>query len=204
MDDLLDVDRLVRLHESSVERWHTVAITHDEREPLWKLVLLNHAFNFQLWHEEDKARDPRASDTQIANVKRNIDKWNQQRNDAVERIDEFLVGALAQAGVTAAPDAPLNTETPGSAVDRLSILSLKVFHMREEAGRKDADAAHREKSAGRLAILLQQRADLSASLAALVKDIGAGRKRLKLYRQMKMYNDPTMNPVLYRGVPAKP
>lgn len=199
MASLLDVDRLVRLHEASVERWHAMPVTHDEREPLWKLVLLNHGYNFLLWHEEDKARDPKATAADIAAVKRAIDKLNQQRNDAVEKIDEHLIGALAEAGVRAADTAPLNTETPGSAMDRLSILSLKVFHMKEEAERKDADAAHREKAAGRLAILMQQRADLSGSLAALLDDLSAGRKRLRLYRQMKMYNDPTLNPVLYRG-----
>jgi len=203
MVDLLDVDRLVRLHEASVERWHDVPITHDEREPLWKLILLNHAYNFQLWHEEDKARDPRATDTEMARVKRAIDKLNQQRNDAAERIDEHLAGVLSEAGSAAPADAPLNTETPGSAVDRLSILALKVFHMREESARTDADAAHREKAAGRLAILLQQRTDLSGSLAALLEDLAAGRKRLNLYRQMKMYNDPALNPVLYRSAPKK-
>ncbi len=199
MDDLLDVDRLLRLHESSVERWHTTDIVHDEREALWKLILLNHGHNFRLWHEEDKARESGAKDTAIATVKRTIDKFNQQRNDAVERIDEFLVGALAEAGVAAPPDAPMNTETPGSVVDRLSILSLKVFHMREEAQRKDADAPHRRKAAERLAILEQQRVDLATALRALLDDLAHGRKRLKVYRQMKMYNDPTLNPVLYRS-----
>jgi hypothetical protein len=199
MAALLDVDRLLRLHEEAVERWHSQPPAHDEQEPPWSLVQLNHACNFQLWHEEDHARDPRASDAQIAQVKRSIDRLNQQRNDAVERIDEWLLAALARAGVTPSPEAPMNTETPGSVVDRLSILALKVFHMREEAQRQDADAAHRERAAARLAILIQQREDLAAGLAVLLKDIAAGRKRLKVYRQMKMYNDPSLNPVLYRA-----
>lgn len=201
MADLLDVERLVRLHASSVERWHAAPIVHDEREPLWRLVLLNHGFNFTLWHEEDKARDPKASDGAIAKVKRAIDAANQQRNDATERIDEFLLGALAEAGIAPGAAVPLNTETPGSVVDRLSILSLKIFHMREESLRSEADDAHRRKSAERLAILEQQREDLSQSLRTLLADLAAGRKRLKMYRQMKMYNDPTLNPVLYRSRP---
>ncbi len=203
MDTLLDVDRLLRLHESSVERWHTTEIVHDEREPLWKLILANHGHNFQLWHEEDKAREVGAGDAAIATVKRTIDKYNQLRNDAVERIDEFLVAALAEAGIAAPATAPLNTETPGSAVDRLSILSLKIFHMREEAGRQDADEAHRSKATGKVAILEQQRTDLAASLRALTADLAQGRKRLKVYRQMKMYNDPTLNPMLYRAQARK-
>lgn len=203
MVNLLDVERLVRTQEAAVQRWHAAPVGNDEREPLWTLILANHAFNFQLWHEEDKARDLHASDAQIAQVKRAIDKFNQQRNDAVERIDELLVQVLAQAGVAAPADAPLNTETPGSTMDRLSILALKIYHMAEEAHRADASAEHREKSAAKLAVLLQQRADLSASLAALLEDLAQGRKRLKIYRQMKMYNDPTLNPVLYKGAGAK-
>lgn len=199
MAALLDVERLLHWHESAVERWHAGPITEDERDPLWGQIQINHARNFQLWHEEDKARDPRASDAEIARVKRAIDRLNQQRNDAIERMDECLLAALAQAGVAPPAGTPLNTETPGSVIDRLSILALKVFHMREESERRDADAAHRERAAARLAILVQQREDLAASFAALLKDIATGRKRLKVYRQMKMYNDPTLNPVLYRA-----
>lgn len=199
MAALLDVERLLRWHESAVERWHAGPIAEDEHDPLWSQIQVNHARNFQLWHEEDKARDPRASDAEIARVKRTIDRLNQQRNDAIERMDECLLAALAKAGVAPPAGTPLNTETPGSVIDRLSILALKVFHMREESERQDADAAHRERAAARLAILVQQREDLAASFAALLKDIAAGRKRLKVYRQMKMYNDPTLNPVLYRA-----
>jgi len=193
----LSVADLVRLHAEAVARWHEAPVDPAHPEPFGALVMANHAFNFRLWHEEDQARDPAADDAVIAQVKRNIDRLNQQRTDAFEKIDDWVVAALAAAGVRAAPDAPLNSETVGSIVDRLSILALKVFHMDEQARRPDADEAHRLTCAGRLAVLTEQRADLAGSLEALVADLWAGRKRFKVYRQMKMYNDPALNPVLY-------
>lgn len=197
MDALIDPARLVRLHDRSVERWHAGPIVNDERDPLYALALANHAFNFQLWHEEDRARDRAADDAVIAQVKRAIDGFNQQRNDAMERIDEWMLNALAAAGVQPAADAPLHTETVGAVVDRLSILALKIFHMHEQTVRTDADEAHRESCRAKLAVLREQRDDLAASLALLEADLRAGRKRFKVYRQMKMYNDPSLNPVLY-------
>ena len=197
MDALLDVDRLVKLQADCVERWHSEAVGNAEAAPPWSLILENHGRNFELWHEEDQARDKRASDAVIAQVKRNIDRTNQQRNDAIERIDEYLLSELAARGVRTPEDAPLNSETAGNIVDRLSILALKVFHMREETVRRDVDEAHREKCRVRLAVLEAQRIDLAASLRALLHDLANGTRRLKVYRQMKMYNDPTLNPVLY-------
>jgi len=201
MASLIDVDRLVRLHADSVARWHANPSAPAEGGPddLWRALAENHRFNIELWHEEDKARDRGATDAVIAQVKRNIDRLNQQRNDAMERTDEALLRELERRGVRPGAGASLNSETPGSMADRLSILSLKVYHMDEEARRADADAAHREKAAGRLAILRTQVDDLAACLRAVEADLAAGRKRLKVYRQMKMYNDPTLNPVLYRS-----
>lgn len=197
MDALIDVDRLVHLHDQTVERWHAGPIVNDEREPFYTLALSNHAFNFQLWHEEDAARDRAADDAVIARVKRNIDGFNQQRNDAMERVDEWVLSSLAAGGV--APDAalPLHSESVGSIVDRLSILSLKIYHMREQTLREDAEEAHKATCRARLAVLREQRADLAQALRGLQEDLQAGRKRFKVYRQMKMYNDPTLNPVLY-------
>jgi len=199
---MLDIAAVNALHRQTVVRWH--------REPIGNFypgilhtVCQQHACNFRLWHEEDIARSREASDTQIAQVKRNIDQFNQERNDLIERIDEKLLEELTAQGVTAPPDAPRNTETPGSAIDRLSILSLRIFHLEEELARDDALPEHREKVASRLAICRQQQADLAQALAALVADIAAGRKQLRLYRQLKMYNDPTLNPVLYGGSQIK-
>ena len=147
-----------------------------------------------------------STDAEMAGVKRAIDKLNQQRNDLIERLDDFLTAELSAADVRPSPDAGQNTETPGSAIDRLSILALRLYHMEEQAFLADADAAHIAKARARLEILHEQRHDLSASLAELLGDIFAGRKRLKVYHQFKMYNDPTMNPYLYgrrRGYQSK-
>jgi hypothetical protein len=197
MDALIDVDRLVRLHDRTVERWHAGPIVNDEREPFFALALHNHAFNFQLWHEEDAARDRAADDAVIARVKRNIDRFNQQRNDAMERVDEWMLGALGQGDVAADAALPLHSESVGSIVDRLSILALKIYHMHEQASREDADEAHQTACRAKLAILREQRGDLAEALRTLEADLRAGRKRFKVYRQMKMYNDPALNPVLY-------
>jgi hypothetical protein len=161
------------------------------------VILENHGLNFELWHEEDRARDPEASDAVIARVKRNIDRFNQRRNDATERIDEWLLSELTRRGAHPAPAAPRNSETAGSIVDRLSILALKVYHMREETLRADVNDAHRAKCRDRLAVLESQRAELGASLALLLKELAAGKLQFKVYRQVKMYNDPALNPVLY-------
>ena len=154
-------------------------------------------FNFRLWHEEDKARSPTASDAEIAAVKRAIDKLNQQRNDWIEKLDDWLTADLARRGVQAADDAPQNTETLGSTIDRLSILALRIYHLAEQQGREGATAEHREAVARKLAIALAQHDDLSRSAQQLADDLATGRKRHKTYRQLKMYNDAALNPYLY-------
>ena len=194
---MIDVPAITQLHRTTVERWHSQDDIENPYEGFLRLVCEQHERNYRLWHEEDIARSREAGDKDIARVKRNIDQLNQQRNDLIERLDDALIAELGEAAVQPLPGARLNTETPGSVVDRLSILSLRLYHMQEQADRSDADPQHREKAAARLAILHEQHHDLSNSLAELLADLFAGRKRLKLYRQFKMYNDPTMNPYLY-------
>ncbi len=166
---------------------------HPPADDLGSLILAQHRANFDLWHEEDDARSPDASDARIAEVKHAIDRLNQQRNDLVEQIDQLL---LTLAG-TQNDAAPLHSETPGLIIDRLSILALKIYHTAEEATRASATEAHRERNQQRLAVLEQQRTDLAACLDALWTEVLSGQRRFRLYRQMKMYNDPDLNPVLY-------
>jgi len=193
------VRQVLELHADAVARWHGEPLDNPYTG-LLGVVCQQHQFNFQLWHEEDTARRTDVTDAQIAQVKRNIDGFNQRRNDWIERIDETLLEMLDARGVAAPADAPLNTETPGSAIDRLSIMSLRVFHMEEELARPDATEEHLAKVEPKRQRCVIQRADLSDSLVDLLADVFAGRKRLRVYRQMKMYNDPSLNPELYRSL----
>ncbi len=180
------------------EVWHGTG-AGKPANPFMALIQEEHRRNFDLWHEEDKARAPDATDAQIATVKRSIDKLNQQRNDHIEKLDEFLYAQLLARKVSAPEDAPWNSETPGSVIDRLSILSLKVFHMREQTERLDATPAHIQKSRERLTVLTRQHEDLTAALQVLFNELFAGRKQMKIYRQFKMYNDPDANPEIYKS-----
>ena len=147
------------------------------------------------WHLEDIIRDPDIDPVAALALKRRIDRSNQDRTDMVEEIDSYFRNLYA--GVTVSPDATINTESPAWAFDRLSILALKIYHMHQETERADASEAHRAKCAAKLAVLEEQRADLTSAIDALLEDIAAGRKYMKVYRQMKMYNDADTNPVLY-------
>jgi hypothetical protein len=191
------VRQITELHRDTVCRWHEQEVDNPY-DGFLAVVCRQHQFNFLLWHEEDVARSPEVGDERIAAVKRAIDRYNQQRNDAIEQIDEALVRTLTASGVVPCVGASLNTETPGAAIDRLSIMSLRIYHLEEQAARHDADQSHRQKVSERLDRCELQHADLSKSLAELLTDLYAGRKLLKVYRQMKMYNDPTLNPYLYR------
>lgn len=151
--------------------------------------------NYLLWHEEDKARRTDVDDSVIASVKRAIDRFNQQRNDLIEQLDEAILVEVSRAMADGSVE--INSETPGSIADRISILSLKIYHMEEDARRTDITAEHRERSLNRLEVLRLQRSDLFDALVCLMDDYLAGRKRMKLYKQFKMYNDPTLNPELY-------
>ena len=180
-----------------VARWHEVEPAHAEEGLRGKVCDL-HRFNFLLWHEEDIARSPAVTDASIAAVKRAIDGYNQARNDAIEKLDDWLIAELAARRVVARAEAPAATETPGAAIDRLSILELRRFHMREQAERPDASPEHRAKAAEKLVVLDAQRDHLVTALDRLLAEIFSGARPLRVFRQMKMYNDPTMNPYLYQ------
>jgi hypothetical protein len=195
---MMDAAHIVSLQEEATRRWHEPTEMPARASELDALVVDQHRANFDLWHEEDEARDPEATPERIVGNKRTIDRLNQRRNDLMERIDQML---LAEAGEQR-EDAPLHSETPGMMIDRLSILELKRFHTAEEIGRA-AGEEHVQRNQQRLAVLKEQRDDLRDALGALWAEVMSGKRRIKLYRQMKMYNDPALNPVLYRTRAAK-
>src|SRR5450755_2218926 len=189
---MLEAHQITQLHDQATLDWHQdearaeSLIPAQPPDPLLETALAHHRANFDLWHEEDKAREPEVSDTSIATVKHNIDKLNQTRNDLVELMDRTLLDAAGQQN----PVAPLHSESPGLIIDRLSILALKIYHTAEEAHRASASEAHHQKNLSRLALLEEQRNDLAACLDTLWREVLDGKRRFKLYRQMKMYNDP--------------
>lgn len=177
-----------------------ITALHDGKLPpsddaLWKAIGDNHLRNSQLWDEEDLARRPNVPDSEIAANKRAIDKLNQQRNDAIERIDELLLGRLAS--VERRADARQSSESAGAMVDRLSILSLKIRNMRLQTERTDVDRPHIEACRARLERLVEQRHDLAACFDRLIAEARRGESFFKIYRQFKMYNDPALNPAIY-------
>lgn len=148
------------------------------------------------WHLEDMVRDLDIDAATALHIKRRIDSSNQERTNTVEQIDDWFLEEYSQ--VQCHENATINTESPAWAIDRLSILELKIYHMQIEANRTDAPAQHRQLCLYKLNVLLEQRADLSLSINQLLDDIAAGNKKMKVYRQMKMYNDASLNPVLYK------
>ncbi len=167
---------------------------YPERSIEYFLYLKNWIDTVQ-WHFEDIIRDPQIDPAAALVLKRHIDKSNQDRTDLVEMIDSYFLDQYKE--VKALANATINTESPAWAIDRLSILYLKIYHMQVEVNRTDVDDAHRQKCQEKLNVLLTQRTDLSSAIDQLLDDIAAGRKYMKVYKQMKMYNDPNLNPVLY-------
>lgn len=165
-----------------------------ERSIEYYLYLKNWIDTVQ-WHLEDIIRDPEIDPVEALAIKRRIDKSNQDRTDLVEKIDSYFLDKYKDVKVL--PDAVINTESPAWAVDRLSILELKIYHMKEQVERKDADEKHKEQCNRKLAVLMEQRKDLASAIDQLLSDIESGKKYMKVYKQMKMYNDPSTNPVLY-------
>jgi hypothetical protein len=197
--------RLAALHDRYTEAWHQRPPGEPPEEPpavpaslggLERAAAEQHLTNFELWHAEDRARAPGESDRELARIKRLIDSTNQRRNDLTEQLDTLLLDLLALKGLPK-PDAELHSESPGLIVDRLSILSLRLFHTQQEIDRPEAPEGHSERNRQRLAILGEQRADLAGSLGRLWQQVLAGERRFRLYRQLKMYNDPALNPAIY-------
>ncbi|MBP5503835.1 MAG: DUF4254 domain-containing protein [Bacteroidales bacterium] len=147
------------------------------------------------WHLEDIIRNPEIDPVEALKIKRRIDKSNQDRTDLVELIDSYFLDKYK--GVKIADNAVINTESPAWAVDRFSILALKIYHMQEQVSRNDVSADHKAQCQNKLNVLLEQKKDLGTAIDQLLDDIAAGRKYMKVYKQMKMYNDPNLNPVLY-------
>jgi hypothetical protein len=190
---------IAHLQDRATRLWHDDALSVvAPGHPFYDIVLAQHRANFDLWHREDRARAPRATDADIAEVKRTIDRYNQTRNDLVEQCDAMLLDhAAASFRAENGSAAPLNSESPGLMIDRLSILALKIFHTEEEIDRPNAPGGHTERNRQRLALLTEQRDDLVDCLDQLWSDVLQGKRRFKIYRQLKMYNDPALNPAIY-------
>lgn len=194
---LPDPDELIRFHDGQLAGDKPLA----DADALMSAIADNHRCNRALWDEEDLARRTDVPADYIVGCKRRIDRHNQQRNDAIEHVDAVLLDRLS--GLATKPTARLHSETPGAIIDRLSILSLKIHHMRLQTQRTDADAAHLSACDAKLQRLQSQRSDLADCLARLFEEIRRGEAFFKAYRQYKMYNDPALNPWLGGKPPGK-
>jgi len=192
-----------RVFEEVIDRYHQHNdIDHNPDNPysagsLEYLLYAKCWIDTAQWHMEDEIRSPSIQPAVALRWKRRIDRSNQYRTDIVEEIDNYFFEQYKD--ITPAKTARINTESPAWAIDRLSILALKIYHMREETARTDASEEHLAQCASKLAILLQQREDLALAIDELLEDIQKGARCMKVYRQMKMYNDPELNPVLYNS-----
>lgn len=190
------------IFDKSVEDYHkqdnvdAVMVNPYKERSLEQFLYLKNWIDAVQWHLEDIIRNPAIEPAEALEIKRRIDRSNQERTDLVELIDSYFMDLYSK--VVVKDEATINTETPAWAIDRLSILALKIYHMKAEAGRDDASAGHKAECGKKLETLLSQRVDLSAAIDQLLSDIESGKKYMKFYKQMKMYNDPSLNPVLYR------
>ncbi|WP_343701751.1 DUF4254 domain-containing protein [Chitinophaga sp.] len=195
----------IRIFDQSIADYHRYDDIHRAIENPYEKTAIEHLLYAKnwidtvQWHLEDVIRNPQIDPAEALGLKRWIDRSNQERTDMVEYIDSYFLDKYKD--VTPKPGAAINTESPAWAIDRLSILSLKIYHMREEATRADATEEHRRACQAKLDVLLEQQRDLSTAIEELLEDILQGRKYMKVYKQMKMYNDPSLNPVLYGQKP---
>lgn len=190
-----------RIFNESIQQYHItdnvdtpISNPYPERSIEFYLYLKNWIDTVQ-WHFEDIIRDPEINPAEALVLKRRIDKSNQDRTDLVELIDSYFLDKYKDTKILTG--ATINTESPAWAIDRLSILALKIYHMQQETERTDTAPDHREQCRKKLDILVEQQKDLSSAIEQLLEDIETGRKYMKVYKQMKMYNDPALNPVLY-------
>jgi hypothetical protein len=191
---ILDVIKIIDFHAHSVREWHETFVLAQTIEP-WTFIEENHQWNFKLWHEEDIARIIDIEPSRMVVAKRNIDTYNQARNNAMEKIDEWILRKL---GKDFSSHLPLHSETPGMMIDRMSIMSLKRYHMQEEVVRVGATQVHQISCGSKVATLDEQIGDLSNCLKIVLEKLLAGELGFKVYRQLKMYNDPNLNPELYK------
>jgi len=195
-----------KIFKECIERYHVkndvyqTFVNPYANDDITKLLYRKNWIDTVQWHYEDIIRDPEIEPKSALDLKRKIDASNQDRTDLVEYIDSHFLNKYQSVEIK--EDASINTESPAWAIDRLSILALKIYHMQEEAERTDASAEHLKKCGDKLNVLLEQRKDLSSAIDQLLTDIEAGRKYMKVYKQMKMYNDADMNPVLRKAPQA--
>ncbi len=191
------------IFERSIQDYHIIDDVYQptlnpyEKGSIEALLYAKNWVDTVQWHYEDIVRDPNIDPVAALDLKRKIDASNQVRTDMVEYIDSYFLQKYQD--VTIKPEAKINTESPAWAIDRLSILALKIYHMREEANREEASAEHRAKCQEKLNVLLEQKSDMFISISQLMEDIANGDKYMKVYKQMKMYNDADLNPVLYQN-----
>lgn len=194
MSHTYNINNIEILHHDSIINWKKNGIQLNQTDFLG-LVEENHAFNYQLWHAEDRARRDDLGHEPVYRAKREIDHFNQQRNNRMESIDEWLYIQLQPASHL---DCPVHSETPGMIIDRLSILSLKAYHMELQTIRHDVDEAHRQNCTAKLQVLHEQKRQLLMCLDRLLHEVQHKTRTFRIYRQFKMYNDPTLNPQLYQ------
>jgi hypothetical protein len=203
MQSVLSADECYAIFQKSIDDYHLIddvdAALKNPFPPgsFESLLYLKNWIDTVQWHLEDIIRDPDIDAVQGITIKRRIDKSNQERTDTVEKMDDYFLEAFRN--VKYAPSARINSETPAWLLDRMSILMLKIYHMQEQTERKDVPLQHVAKCRDKLAILHDQKEDMRKAFDELILDISAGTRKFKVYRQMKMYNDSTLNPVLYKS-----
>lgn len=199
---MLSAEECYSIFQKSIDDYHLVddvdaAIKNPFPENSFQsLLYLKNWIDTVQWHLEDIIRNPDINPAEALALKRRIDKSNQERTDTVEKMDDFFLESFRD--VPSKPSTPINSETPAWLLDRMSILMLKIFHMKEQTQRKDVSAQHAAKCGEKLLILEEQKKDMGIAFDELLRDIDSGARRFKVYRQMKMYNDSTLNPVLYK------
>ncbi|MGC1182541.1 DUF4254 domain-containing protein [Legionella sp.] len=193
MTEIIHTSSITKLHKQCIMHWKSSEIEY-QYQNFYRLVEENHSFNYQLWYAEDRARRDDKGHEFVYHAKREIDQCNQSRNNRMEAMDTWLFNLLQPATLT---QCPVNSESPGMIIDRLSILSLKSYHMELQTERQDVNEAHRKNCQDKLTIIQHQLEQLSLCLEQFLNEIEKKKRTFRIYHQFKMYNDPTLNPELY-------